>query len=135
MTAAWEKVLRCLHDATFGDDAPMPDFYKGEWWIVRGPFGEYAGFAGIAPSQRYTKTGYLERVGILPQYRGQSAQKRLIKAREKRARALGWEYILTDTSGGNTHSSNNLIALGYSLYTPKHPYSGLPDTNYWRKTL
>lgn len=135
ITDEWAASLRCLHDATFGDDAPMADFSKGHWWIVLGPFGERVGFAGMVASRRWKVTGYLERVGILPIYRGNGMQRRLIKARERYARKLGWLHMLTDTSGGNTPSSNNLIAAGYSLYEPKVPYTGLPDTNYWRKNL
>ncbi len=110
------KVLRILHRATFGSEK-CPDFNLGYWWLVfEGPLP--IAFAGLHPSFNYQDTGYLCRVGVLITHRGQGLQRRLIRVREKKARALGWRFIVTDTSEENPASVNSLIRCGYRCFWP-----------------
>lgn len=108
-------------------------WYAGEyWWIVWD--GKYpVGYAGLAHSRQWHNTGYLCRAGIIQDYRGQGLQKRLIRARIKFARKLGFEALVTDTRK-NPQSSNSLISCGFRMYEPKCPWS-FTDANYWRLWL
>lgn len=129
----YEKQLRCLHDSCFGDDAYVPDFSKGFWWVGLGSYGELAGFTGLVTSRRLIGWGYLIRTGVLPAFRGNGLHLRFIKVREKKARRLGWKGLVTDTTE-NHPSSNNLIAAGYKLYTPRTPWA-FKNSLYWQKEL
>jgi GNAT superfamily N-acetyltransferase len=104
----------------------------GYWWIVY-QAGVPVGFAALNASLRWTKTGYLMRAGIVPAHQGRGLQRRLIRIRERKARQLGWEYMLSDTHY-NPASSNNLIKCGYKLYDPSVVWA-FKASNYWIKKL
>ena len=106
---------------------------SGFWWIVYDSINLPCAFAGLVPSVRWADTGYLCRAGVLPSHRGQGVQKRLIRARVRQARALGWRWIITDTYE-NPASSNSLIACGFKLFEPTKPW-GATGTLYWRLNL
>jgi len=110
------------------------EWKEADWWVVETDDGEVAGYAGI----KYLGYGlwYLCRCGVLPDWRGNGLQKRLIRAREKFARARtarGDELVITDTSADNPPSANSLISCGYRLYEPAHPWRS--DALFWRKDL
>lgn len=112
--------------------SPIADPNKGAWWIVYDdtlPIG----FASMVPSFRWDKTGYLNRSGIMPAYRGLGLQKKLIKVREAYAKRIGYEHLVSDTRF-NPPSANSLIACGFKTYTPKYPW-GFTTSIYWRKHL
>jgi len=129
--------LRYLHDLTFGDCAPVPDFQEGDWWLVTCPVDgggrEAAAFAGMVPSYSTETAGYLSRVGVHPSHRGHGLQRRLIRVREQRARQLGYAALVSDTTD-NIPSANNLIAAGFRLFQPEHPWF-TEHTLYWIKHL
>lgn len=105
---------------------------KGFWWIAYD--GDLpVGFAAMSPSHRWDDTGYLSRSGVVPSHRGNGLQKRLLQVRERKARELGWKWLITDTRC-NPPSSNSLIARGFRLYEPSRPW-GHTDALYWRKAL
>jgi GNAT superfamily N-acetyltransferase len=108
------------------------DVTKGYWW---GAFdGDLCvGFSGLVPSTRWGDCGYLCRSGVIRSYRGKGIQKKLIKARERKARSLGWNWLITDTYS-NPPSSNSLISCGFKLFEPTNPW-GAKGTLYWRKHL
>lgn len=104
----------------------------GWWWIVYD--GEKPiGFAGLYPSAKWGDAGYLCRSGVLPSHRGRGLQKRLIRVRERKARALGMKWLISDTYE-NPPSSNSLIACGYRTYHPSEPW-GADGVTYWRKRV
>ena len=105
----------------------------GVWWI--GFDGKQAvAFAGMRPSVRWEKVGYLCLAGVLPSHRGQGLQKRMIKARVAHARALKWQAVLTETIFDNPHSMTNLIDCGFRPYAPAIPW-GDKSAVYWRRFL
>jgi GNAT superfamily N-acetyltransferase len=108
------------------------DVTKGFWW---GAFDNdiCVGFCGLVPSTRWGDCGYLCRSGVARAFRGKGIQKKLIKARERKARALGWNWLITDTTD-NPASSNSLISCGFKLFNPTIPWGG-KNTLYWRKHL
>jgi predicted GNAT family N-acyltransferase len=56
------------------------------------------------------KTAKLQRLAVLPEYRGQGVGKRLIEVLEQQAREAGNEYCLLD---GQCHAEPFYIKLGY----------------------
>lgn len=125
-------ILATLHDLTFFDTAPQPDYEKGFWWLAH--LGDdAAAFIGIVPSVLNYSTGYFTRVGVLREHRGQKLQQKLMRVMESKARRNGWTRVVTDTTD-NVPSANNIIAAGYRLFEPKHPWA-FPQSLYWHKTL
>lgn len=112
-------------------DTPA-DPRRGWWWIVYDG-DRPVGFAGLYRSSRWNDAGYLCRSGVLPSHRGRGLQKRLIRVRERRARAERMNWLISDTYE-NPPSSNSLIACGYRTYEPSDPW-GADGVTYWRKHL
>jgi len=104
------------------------------WWYVAYSQGMVpVGFAGIVPSIRWSDCGYLCRAGVLPTHRGHGLQKKFIRARVKKARQLGWSWVITDTYD-NPASANSLIPVGFRMFDPTKPW-GADKTLYWRLKL
>jgi GNAT superfamily N-acetyltransferase len=112
------------------DKALKPTY--GYWWIVYHA-GIAVGFAALNASFRWEKTGYLMRAGIILDHQGRGLQRRLIRIRERKARQLGWQYMISDTHY-NPPSANNLIKCGYKIYDPSKPWA-FKASNYWIKKL
>jgi GNAT superfamily N-acetyltransferase len=123
--------LLYLHQECFEVDKPC-DFSKGFWWIAYDE-GAPVAFGGLTQSSQYSDVGYLCRSGVLPSHQGRGLQKRLIKARERKARKLGWNWLRTDTHD-NPASSNSLISCGFRLYQPYRPWA-FKHSLYFRKKL
>jgi GNAT superfamily N-acetyltransferase len=109
------------------------DTSTGDWWIIYDAHGVACAFAGLVPSHRWSDTGYLCRAGVIPTHRGYGLQKKLIRARVRQARALNWNWLVTDTYH-NPASSNSLIAIGFKMFEPTIPW-GAKGTLYWRLNL
>lgn len=128
-----QHLLRDMHTLCFGDTAPHADYDEPTafWWMAyKGR--EPAAFAALRAGQTSPDKAYLYRVGVLCAHTGQGLQRRLIRCREQKARALGYTGLVTDTSVDNIKSANNLIAAGFRLYTPRSTYAG-ENWLYWRK--
>jgi GNAT superfamily N-acetyltransferase len=124
--------LAMLHEATFDCGEPFPDTLDGHWWMAfEGT--EPIAFAGVVPSDRYPRTGYYKRVGVLPICRGAGLQMRFTRAIEARCRRNGWRAIVSDTRD-NLPSANNFIRAGYQLFAPDDPWA-FAGSLYWRKEL
>lgn len=123
--------IAILHRATLGDRCPFP-LLTGSWWLVMYD-GEPVGFGGLHKAQSQPHSGYLVRSGIMPDHRGRGLQRRLIRVRERKARAFGWRFMVSDTTD-NEHSGRNLEACGYERFQPARPWF-LARTAYWRKAL
>ena len=126
------ETLADLHQLTFFDGAPIPEFDLGYWWLA---FHETVAvaFAGVVPSTRACNAGYFCRIGVVHRHRGNALQLRLMRVLESRARRTGWSSIVSDTTG-NIASANNFIRASYQLYQPQYPWAW-PGTLYWRKSI
>ncbi len=124
--------LTDLHRLTFFDGASIPDFDEGHWWLAFHR-SEPVAFAGVIASTRARNAGYFSRVGVLKKHCGHGLQLRLMRAMELRARANGWDCVVSDTTD-NVPSANNFIRAGYRLYEPQHPWAW-SNTLYWRKFI
>lgn len=125
--------IRSMHVKCFPFEysQDLTDF--GFWWIGYDREGEPACFAGLWKSTKYENAGYLCRAGVLPEYRGHRLQRRLVRLRERHARHLGWNLLVSDTHH-NPHSANNLIECGFRTFMPEILWA-LPGSVYWRKEL
>ena len=103
---------------------------RGHWWVVYAECGKPVGFAGLVRSIQWTDTGYLCRAGVMDGFTGHGLQLRLIKVRLRKAKELGWNWCVTDTTD-NPASSNSLINAGFKLYTPGNPW-GFKNALYWK---
>lgn len=116
--------MLAIHDACYGRDLTPPDPYTGWWWAVWDGDEPVAFAQMIADSEDPTETIYLSRDAVLPAYRGQGMQKRLIAIRLAFARRLGFKFAVTDTYHENLASLNSYIANGFKAYDPKYPWGG-----------
>ena len=124
-----QTTLNFLQKKILPEDIPYKTD-RGHWWIAYAEDGKPVGFAGIVRSTRWTDTGYLCRAGVLDGFTGHGLQKRLIDARLRQARKLGWNWCITDTTD-NPASSNSLISCGFKIYTPSNPWS-FKNAIYWK---
>jgi len=132
LDASVQERLSILQSLCLPHDKPY-DTTRGDWWIVRDAFNIDCAFGGIVASQRWSDTGYLCRAGVIPTHRGNGLQRRLIRARIRQARELGWNWVITDTYH-NPASANSLIAVGFKMFEPTIPW-GANGTLYWRFNL
>jgi len=125
-------VLAGLQYACLPGDKAFP-MDKGWWHIAYTESGVPVAFSGMVPSVRWTDCVYLCRAGVLPEHQGHGLQKRLIRARTAKARALGYKWAVTDTYD-NPSSANSLIAVGFKLFEPSEPWAG-KGSLFWRLKL
>jgi RimJ/RimL family protein N-acetyltransferase len=95
------------------------------WWVVW--CGEQpVGYAGLRPCMADVNRGigFFNRAGVVAEHRGNGLQKRLIRAREAGARALGLREVVTYVASWNCASINSLIACGYKTYSPAVKWAG-----------
>jgi GNAT superfamily N-acetyltransferase len=123
--------LSALQKICLPFDQPY-DTNFGSWWIATAN-GVDIGFAGLVRTVSWTDCGYLCRAGVVPTARGQGLQKQFIRVRLRQAKALGWKWVITDTTD-NPASANSLIATGFKLFQPTKPW-GFKNTLYWRRKL
>jgi GNAT superfamily N-acetyltransferase len=129
--ARYVEILARLHSETL-PNIPFPGVWPSHWWIVWDGKTPVA-FAFMCGADRYENTGYFGRVGVIESHRGRGLQRRLMRVAEKKARALGWEAIVSDTRN-RPHSAANFERLGYKPFTPEKPWD-YKHAIYWRKDL
>lgn len=121
-----------LQKETLPYDKPYEPVH-GVWFIAYAENGDPAAYAGLVQSTQWADTAYLCRAGVLYKYRGKGLQKRLIKARIRAAKTMGFNWLISDTSD-NAPSANSLISAGFRMYDPSKPYA-LNNSLYWRLKL
>lgn len=112
-----------------------PALENALWWVVwRGR--EPVGYAGLRVCQNPQNKGlgFLSRAGVLRSHRGRGLQKRLIRAREAAARAIGLNELVTYVALWNSPSLNSLVACGYRFYRPHTKWGG-KEAVYLRRRL
>jgi GNAT superfamily N-acetyltransferase len=130
---AMDYAIMYLHLRIFGSSAHVPvPSDEGHWWVVYHD-GSLVGFAGMKKSASTAGAGYFMRSGVMKDHRGHALQRRLIVARERKARRLGFTQLVTDTND-NFYSARNLKRAGFEEFTPPNPWGG-NETIYWRKQL
>jgi GNAT superfamily N-acetyltransferase len=127
----WDNYLDYMDRQAFPG---LPTYPKqgALWWIAEKEEGMPVAFAGLKVVDKIT--GFLCRVGVEKDYRGQGLQKRLIRVREAKAKKLGLKWLITYVHPANLASANSLVACGMRLYSPQNPY-GVAGALYFRKAL
>ena len=124
------ETLTDLHALTFGSSAEQPWYHEGHWWVAYRDDLPVA-FCGLTDGG--DRTGYLKRAGVTHEARGENLQRRLIRVRERKARLLGWTWMVSDTHH-SWASANTLSRCGYRMFWPEDLWAF--DTSiYWRKRL
>jgi len=125
------KTIMWMHKKCFPDDEVLEPT-EGYWWVVKLD-KELVGFCAMRRTIRWSDCGYLWRAAVMRCHRGKGLQRRMIRIRERLAKKLGWNYMISDTND-NPQSANNLIKTGYLMYQPGWPY-GAETACYWKKKL
>lgn len=113
------------------ESPPALDPHAWMWAAFHGD--DLVGFAGMKPSVRWERTGYLYLAAVAECARGLGLQRRFVRARIRKARSLSWGWLVTDTYE-NPRSANNLIACGFRSYLPTYPWA-CKGSAYWRLAL
>ena len=133
-SAKHREIITKLHtDAFMGGIDEVPDLSNGFWWLMWDGSTPVA-FCGLEYCQYYQNSGYLARAAVAWDYRGNGLQKRLIRVRIAKARALGFKWLVTDTYATNHPSSNSLIRCGFKLFKPWSEW-GSEGSLYWGHRL
>ena len=132
LKAKLELELMNIQMICLPNDDPIAPLEEGWWWLGRNGKTVVC-FASLKQSSQWLDTVYLARSGVLLSWRGRGLQKRLIGVREKFAKKLGYNWVVTDTTD-NLPSANSLISKGYKMFEPSNPWA-MKTSIYWRKKL
>jgi hypothetical protein len=124
-----QKVLLRLQKEILPSDEPC-DTTQGHWWIVYTEHGHAVGFGGMVQSLQFTDCVFFLRAGVCYEHTGKALQKRLLKARIRKAKSMGFNWAVS-TTYDNPASANSLINCGFKMYDPSKPW-GANGTCYWR---
>ena len=124
-------IAQCF-DAEDWSGGTLPTPQTGYWWLAFQD-GVPVAFAGLVPSVRWQDTGVLSIAGVLPAARGSGLQKKLIRKRIEKCKALGWHTIITDTINTNAASMRSLMACGFKPYNPKVQWADKDSSVYWKR--
>ena len=127
-----KAAITAMHDECFPADYRFVPKNGGDWWVAFLGKKE-AGFIGFVPSNQGSGTAYLERVGVLPAFRGNGLQTRMTRTGLKAIRSK-YRVIVTDCRPFNAPSANSLIRCGFRVYDPPVRWS-LENAVYWRRIL
>jgi len=130
----WGDILH-IDEVCFPDDVRVEREDASAWWLAY--VGDKAvGHAGVKlywmPGSR---RAFLCRAAVLPEFRGRSIHHDLIKKRLAYAESLQCHFAFTYTVANNHASGNNLCDMGFRMYEPENPWTGVDYTVYWRKWL
>jgi GNAT superfamily N-acetyltransferase len=125
------QAIAQMDSVLFSDDHPVESWNSHIWWI-----GYVAGKPVCYCSIKDEGSGiaYLSRSGVIPSYRGNGFQKRMIRKREDWCKTNNIVSVISDTAYWNSTSINSLIRCGYRVYTPVIPWSNETQL-YWIKRI
>lgn len=137
--ASDDEISEIIHDFNRAADPKFPVLKEHEleglhcyWWLAYLD-NEPVAFAGMVPSRLYKNTGYLKRAGVVPEHRGRGLQLRFFRAREAKARKIGWNMLVSECTG-TIYSANNFIRAGYKLFEPRERWA-FENSLYWCKSI
>lgn len=70
------------------------------------------------------RTAVMETAAVLPAYRGQNLQYRLMQAAEQDLKDLGYRYLTATIHPDNRYSLHNALKQGYEIVNTKEKYGG-----------
>ncbi len=125
-----EELLKKLHTITFPEDqwCGLKDTVAWVVWFGKEPVG----FCLMCTTDKFFAS--YTRAGVKSKHQGNGLHTRMINVREKHARLMGYEKVITYTKMDNITSIANLQKRGYLIYEPKNKYAD-DDCIYWQKEL
>jgi GNAT superfamily N-acetyltransferase len=120
-----------------------PAVIAGARWFIGWDGSKPAAYCAWKPVEHDgVPTGFNYRAGVLPEYRGHSIQREMIRLREAQMRSQGIRVAVSYTDADAAPSMRSLISEGYRPYvpTPTTTLSGLGRLGrvgfvHWRKAL
>lgn len=109
-----------------------PRHFDGYWWLAHLE-GEPVAFAGMVAFEPFASVGYLKRCLVLPDHHGRGLQFRLMKARELKAKSLGWTQLVSECAA-DSFSASNFRKAGFSITDPEQKW-GAAGSVYWVKMI
>ncbi len=88
--------------------------------------------AGIAQDQ-LQKVAHMDTAAVLPEYRGQKLQYKMMQMAEKDLRDMGYRYLMCTVHPDNRFSRNNITGQGYTLVATKRKYGGYLRDIMWKE--
>ncbi len=79
--------------------------------------------AGL-PEEELPKVAHMDSAAVLPRYRGNALQFRLMQAAEADLRAAGFRYLMGTVHPDNVYSMNNVLKQGYRVIGEKQKHGG-----------
>lgn len=67
---------------------------------------------------------HMDTAAVLPAYRGQHLQYRMMAMAEADLKAAGYHYLCVTAHPDNHYSGNNMLSLGYRIIATKEKYGG-----------
>jgi ribosomal protein S18 acetylase RimI-like enzyme len=138
---AEEQRILAMDRICFPLDEP-PSIAGAVWFIGCDGGTEAAYCAWKTVEHGGVPVGFHYRAGVLPGFRGQGLQRRMLRLREARMREEGLRSAVTYTDADGAASMRSLIAEGYRPYAPS-PATTLSGAGrfgrvgfvHWRKSL
>lgn len=78
------------------------------------------------PEEKLSLVAHMDSVAVLPKYRGNRLQYRLMQEMERELRILGYEYLMCTVHPENKFSRDNILRQGYEVAMTKEKYGGYP---------
>lgn len=94
---------------------------------------ENLGVDGGLKESQLSRVAHMDTVAVLPAYRGQGLQYRLMEAGEKDLAKAGYEYLMCTVHPDNQFSRNNVLGQGYDIVDTKEKYGGYLRDIYLKK--
>lgn len=82
--------------------------------------GHYAGFS----EEQLQQVVHMDTAAVLPEYRGQKLQKRLMERAEAELKDMGYRYLMCTVHPENPYSRQNIVAQGYEKIWQGLKYGG-----------
>lgn len=79
--------------------------------------------AGL-PKDELLKVAHMDSAAVLPAYRGNHLQKKLMLAAENDLKKSGYQYLCCTIHPDNRYSLNSALSLGYQIITTCEKYGG-----------
>lgn len=74
--------------------------------------------------EKLCRVAHMDSVAVLPEYRGNGLQVRLMQHGEEELRKLGYSFLMCTVHPNNIYSKRNVLSQGYRLVTQKEKYGG-----------
>ncbi len=86
------------------------------------------------PEEELQYVAHMDVAAVLPQYRGNRIQHKLMQLAEAELVRRGYRYLMCTVHPDNAHSNSNVQEQGYRIVKTMPKYGGLPRNIYLKET-